>query len=43
MDKLARLKELQDNLKNVKDEIATLSGEIMAELKATTRKRKKKE
>jgi hypothetical protein len=43
MDKLARLKELQQQHKDMGAEIASLRAEIMADLNSTKRPRKKKE
>ena len=43
MDKLARLKELQQQHQDITAEIATLKEEIMGELNINKRPRKKKE
>jgi len=42
MDKLVRLKELQQKQKEIGAEITSLKDEIMAELNATKRPRRKK-
>jgi hypothetical protein len=43
MDKLARLNDLQNQKKQITDEIQTLTDEILAEMNAHKRPRKKKQ
>jgi division protein CdvB (Snf7/Vps24/ESCRT-III family) len=42
VDKLTRLKELQQQFKDITDEIALIKQEIVAELNVGKRKRRKK-